>query len=108
MVIERPTCSLAGQQINIITEMKYNYYMDVLLLASATYFSLILSLYVLAHILHTEDEIGLYSVTVFCLKANTTYILLDPLIINFVVLFGITKRSNTFFGPIITVPVCIP
>ena len=52
MVIERPTCSLAGQQINIITEMKYNYYMDVLLLASATYFSLILSLYVLAHILH--------------------------------------------------------
>ena len=24
MVIERPTCSLAGQQINITEEMKYN------------------------------------------------------------------------------------
>ena len=53
MVIERPTCSLAGQQINITEEMKYNYVLTSITDdTSATYFSLILSLYVLAHILH--------------------------------------------------------
>lgn len=32
-----------------------------------------------------------------CILLESPYILLDPLIINFVVLFGITKRSNTHY-----------
>ena len=32
-----------------------------------------------------------------CILLESPYILLDPLIINFLVLFGITKRSNTHY-----------
>ena len=62
MVIERPTCSLAGQQINITEEMKYNYVLTSITddtSALLPHIALLFCHFMYLPIYCTEDKIGL-------------------------------------------------